>query len=76
MSAYQNIFVAYRVISQRPLKFFTEHRTMFAHYDHHRGGGCYEYEYEEDSDSGESEPESEAFPALGDGEETSVEPEQ
>ena len=59
VSAYQNIFVAYRVISQRPLKFFTEHKNMFDNYDYHRGGGCYEYEYEEDSDSGESEPESE-----------------
>ena len=51
-SVYQNIFVAYRIISQRPLKFFLENREMFDVYDYHRGGGCYEYEYESDSDSG------------------------
>ena len=59
VSGYQNIFVAYRVISQRSLKYFTEHKAVFENYDHHRGGGCYDYEYEEDSDSGDSEPESE-----------------
>ena len=59
VSAYQNVFVAYRVISQKPLKYFLDHKSLFDNYDHHRGGGCYEYEYEDDSESGDSEPESE-----------------
>ena len=58
-SAYQNIFVAYRAISQRPLKYFLDIRAEIEDYDHHRGGGCYDYEYESDSESGDTEPESE-----------------
>ena len=59
-SAYQNIFVAYRSVSQKPLKYFVDNSEKFEKYDHHRGGGCYEYEYESDSDdSGDTEPESE-----------------
>ena len=58
-SAYQNVFVAYRAISQKPLKYFLEHQGMFAKYDYHRGGGCYEYEYESDSESGDTDLDSE-----------------
>ena len=61
-SMYQNIFVAYRAISQRPLKYFLEHQKMFSHYDRHRGGGCYDYDYEtdsEDDDDCETDPDSE-----------------
>lgn len=58
-SAYQNIFVAYRAISQRPLKYFLDHRDHFECFDPHRGGGCYDYQYESDSESGDTEPESE-----------------
>jgi len=58
-SAYQNIFLAYRAVAQKPLKYFLEHKKIFDVYDYHRGGGCYEYEYESDSESGDTEPESE-----------------
>jgi len=58
-SMYQNIFVAYRAISQKPLRYFLDSRSKFSKYDHHRAAGCYEYEYESNSDSGDTEPESE-----------------
>jgi len=58
-SMYQNIFVAYRAIAQKPLKYFLSHKHLFSKYDYHRGGGCYDYQYESDSDSGDTEPESE-----------------
>ena len=58
-SMYQNVFVAYRAISQRPLKYFLEHQKMFSQYDYHRGGGCYEYDYESDSESGDTDLDSE-----------------
>lgn len=59
-SMYQNIFVAYRAIAQKPLRYFLENQSKFTKYDHHRAAGCYEYEFESDSDdSGETEPDSE-----------------
>jgi len=58
-SMYQNIFVAYRAIAQKPLRYFLDNRSKFNKYDHHRAAGCYDYEYESDSESGETEPESE-----------------
>ena len=58
-SAYQNIFVAYRAVAQKPLKYFLDNKQIFSTYDRHRGAGCYEYEYESDSESGDTEPDSE-----------------
>jgi len=58
-SMYQNIFVAYRAIAQKPLRYFLDNQSKFTKYDHHRAAGCYDYEYESDSDSGDTEPESE-----------------
>ena len=58
-SAYQNIFLAYRAVSQRPLRFFMENKNKFELHDVHRAAGCYEYEYESDSDSGVTESDSE-----------------